>query len=1062
MAAIFQIRRGTSANTSSLVNGELYLNTSENAFQVGTPTAGAPIKMLSLNTASFGDIILTGSAYISGNVVLGGTITIGDTTNDSVVFIADLSSSIIPDSGSTYDLGSSVKPYRNVYATSINGAIAATNGVVSGSSQITSILDSLNSFSGSQLTQNTALATISGSLIVTASANVISITNLNSFSGSQLTQNTALSTISGSLILTASANTISVAELNSFSSSQLTQNTALATITGSLILTASANTISLTEIHSYTSSLKTAFGLSGQNVTVNGNLTVNGTTTQIDSTTLNIGDNIIELNYGGSQTLSGIYTKDATGTLSSGSLLWNSTTDRWIAGVSGSESTILLAGGDSVISGSTQIANLGYATTGSNSFNGGQSINGNLYLTGSLIPSGNFVYDLGSATNGFGDVYLSSSTVYMNNNAIFGTTDVVPVNVGDYLQGGIVYYVDNVNGFSYIVNKDDIGEVDSSNFTRVAGANSSVLGGGITNTNAITASTGGQQNPAKLCSDFSGSGYTDWYLPSTRELALMASNTNLMGASLAGVRYFRYWSSTADSDASKTYYAGDDKTADDRFTSYGYGNSTMYSVPDNRTSVGYVKAVRRTNITEIIRTLSFPNFNFSGSINIAGTVDGIAIGAFVTQSNGRLTELESSSVNLNIVSSSLNASTASLNSFSASVTASLEKLYQTTASLNSFSASVTASLEKLYQTTASLNQTTASLNLFSASINFFSASIFTDFSNSYDAVSESFDYRITILDPGNIAASIVAINTFTSSANGRLNNIEAATSSYETTGRGIVSGSSQILGGSNIVSGAAQIVPLLPTGVISGSSQITTLLPSGVVSGSSQITYSQISSIPSEIVSGAAQIVPLLPTGVISGSSQILGGSGIFSGSSQVNADSITNFDTNVKDKLNVDGVISGSSQVASLLPSGVVSGSLQVLGGSTIHSGSSGDYQFNSIGVGTAASTVTGEIRATGDITAFYSSDIRLKENIQPIENALEKVNKISGNTYDWKEGYDEIHSHNGNDVGVIAQEIEQILPQIVTNRDNGYKAVQYEKIIPLLIEAIKELSAKVNSLEK
>ena len=53
------------------------------------------------------------------------------------------------------------------------------------------------------------------------------------------------------------------------------------------------------------------------------------------------------------------------------------------------------------------------------------------------------------------------------------------------------------------------------------------------------------------------------------------------------------------------------------------------------------------------------------------------------------------------------------------------------------------------------------------------------------------------------------------------------------------------------------------------------------------------------------------------------------------------------------------------------------------------------------------------------------------------------------------------GNDVGVIAQEIEQILPQIVTNRDNGFKAVQYEKIIPLLIEAIKELSAKVDSLE-
>ena len=159
--------------------------------------------------------------------------------------------------------------------------------------------------------------------------------------------------------------------------------------------------------------------------------------------------------------------------------------------------------------------------------------------------------------------------------------------------------------------------------------------------------------------------------------------------------------------------------------------------------------------------------------------------------------------------------------------------------------------------------------------------------------------------------------------------------------------------------------------------------------------------------------------------------------------------------------LVSGSSQVVSLLPTGVISGSAQILGGSTIHSGSSGDYQFNSIGVGAAASTTTGEIRAIGDITAYYSSDIRLKENIVPIVNALTKVNQISGNTYDWKEGYEEIHSHKGNDVGVIAQEIEEILPQIVTNRDNGYKAVQYEKIIPLLIEAIKELSVKVKELE-
>ena len=245
---------------------------------------------------------------------------------------------------------------------------------------------------------------------------------------------------------------------------------------------------------------------------------------------------------------------------------------------------------------------------------------------------------------------------------------------------------------------------------------------------------------------------------------------------------------------------------------------------------------------------------------------------------------------------------------------------------------------------------------------------------------------------------------------------------YETTGRGIVSGSSQVtpLLPTGVVSGSAQTIANLPTGVVSSSLQTIANLPAGTVSGSSQITYENISSIPAGIVSGSAQVTPLLPTGTVSGSAQTI-----------IN------------------------------LPTGVVSGSSQILDGSTIHSSSIGDYQFNSIGVGIAASALAGEIIAINDITAFYSSDIRLKENIQPIQNALEKVESISGNTYDWKEGYDEIHSHKGNDVGVIAQEIEEILPQIVTNRDNGYKAVQYEKIVPLLIEAIKELSAKIKELE-
>jgi hypothetical protein len=59
-----------------------------------------------------------------------------------------------------------------------------------------------------------------------------------------------------------------------------------------------------------------------------------------------------------------------------------------------------------------------------------------------------------------------------------------------------------------------------------------------------------------------------------------------------------------------------------------------------------------------------------------------------------------------------------------------------------------------------------------------------------------------------------------------------------------------------------------------------------------------------------------------------------------------------------------------------------------------------------------------------------------------------------------EEFHGNRGHDVGVIAQEIEEVLPEIVTTRESGYKAVKYEKIVPLLIEAVKELKAEVDSL--
>ena len=111
--------------------------------------------------------------------------------------------------------------------------------------------------------------------------------------------------------------------------------------------------------------------------------------------------------------------------------------------------------------------------------------------------------------------------------------------------------------------------------------------------------------------------------------------------------------------------------------------------------------------------------------------------------------------------------------------------------------------------------------------------------------------------------------------------------------------------------------------------------------------------------------------------------------------------------------------------------------------------------GIGTS-----GDVFAGGDVVAYASSDERLKDNILPIENPLQKINSIGGYSFEWN--VEKQHIYKGKDYGVIAQEIESVLPELVTERENGYKAVKYDKLVSLLIEGIKELSQEVNELKK
>lgn len=135
------------------------------------------------------------------------------------------------------------------------------------------------------------------------------------------------------------------------------------------------------------------------------------------------------------------------------------------------------------------------------------------------------------------------------------------------------------------------------------------------------------------------------------------------------------------------------------------------------------------------------------------------------------------------------------------------------------------------------------------------------------------------------------------------------------------------------------------------------------------------------------------------------------------------------------------------------VSGDLKITGGA--------------LGVNKTPSTTDGRIDAGNDIVAYSTSDRRLKENITKIENPLEKISKIRGVEFDWiplsKFQERTIHGNKGHDIGVIAQEIEEIYPLMVTERArNNFKAVRYEKLIPLLLEGIKEQQSTIVELKE
>ena len=284
---------------------------------------------------------------------------------------------------------------------------------------------------------------------------------------------------------------------------------------------------------------------------------------------------------------------------------------------------------------------------------------------------------------------------------------------------------------------------------------------------------------------------------------------------------------------------------------------------------------------------------------------------------------------------------------------------------------------------------------------------------------------------GDYVASLVAGTNITLSNNSG----EGATPTIGLTNNAItIAGTSTSLGGTIT---AEQIRTAIGT-VVTGSSQISFGGVTGLVSNS-QLSNSSIT------IAGTSTALG----GTITAAT-ILQGTGVVSGSSQVQLGSAS-------------GNIALATQTTGDYVASLVAGT-----GITL-SNNSGENATPTIAIGQSVATnatptfgnltINGSINATGDITAYYTSDKRHKNNIQPIENALLKVSKLNGVTWEWNDDVHEVTKSTPK-TGLIAQEVQEVLPEVIKEREDGFLALDYSKMMGLMVEAIKEQQTQIHNL--
>ena len=915
----------------------------------------------------------------------------------------------------------------------------------------------LATYTGSLEDKNSTLANTTGSLISSASNIALSSSNIDS-------KFTTLGTYTSSIEADLARIHESTSSLNSYTSSQDTKNTTLGTYTGSIDTKWDTLSNVTASILSYTQSLKDAITVTGTDAssttTIKGSLVVQGVTTAVNSTTIQMGDNIIELNGMGVLN-AGIIVKDPTGAnTESGSLLYNTTNDYWMAGTWGNESKILLAGGMDVVSGSAQIKSLLPNGTVSGSSQVTSSLDFRyLEINGDNVVSSSaqvldILTSLNAATSSYetkgrGIVSGSSQVIeLLPTGTVSGSSQITYVNISS-IPSGIVsgssqvtplLPIGTISGSSQVV-YTSLSSIPAGIVSSSSQIQSSLPNGVVSGSSQLTSSYDDRYASSGSLRDLIGAHQTSgslrtgaWYDVSS---SIADGNPNTLGNAFAIKTYVDAAMVLAGAGDITAVNAGNGLSggalSGSATLTLDTGSTHFTNGVDARliplTSLNsYTSSQDTKNSTLSTYTASLDS-KFSTLATYTASVDTLN-----TAQNNRLTSLETFTGSV--------PSLTSLNSYTSSQDTKNTTLGTYTSSLDTKNSTLSTYTASLDTKNSTLSTYTASLDTKNTTLGTYTASLDTK-NTTLGTYTASLDTKNTTL--ASVTASLLSsqtnLNSYTSSLNAA---IQLTGSTVSFLGDIVVYGTQSVINSQNVQI-SDNILYLSPTA--------STDNDLGVVGHYNDGTYRH-AGIFMDASDGHSWKVfngltdETLGTVNTSGTGFTLADfkAGAITGTSIWGAISASN------------GVVSGSSQITKTLQNVTTAGATTsdvitfTNATSTVSTGTGALVITGGVGIG-------GGINAGGDIVAYSSSDIRLKNNIKPIENAVEKINKIGGYTFDWNKDLQDIYS--GKDYGVIAQEIEEMFPELVQTRENGYKAVKYDKLVSVLIAGIQELSKEITDLK-